>query len=66
MLHTSFGIYYKGTGKHFVNLKCTLFKGSVHIAKNNFDKTNINLITAARYDFVLRAKILDYYQGKAL
>ncbi len=35
------------------------------IAKNNLDRTNINLITA-RYDFVLRAKILDYYQGKAL
>jgi outer membrane protein len=35
------------------------------IAKNNLDKTNINLIIA-KYDFLLRAKILDYYQGKAL
>lgn len=35
------------------------------IAKNNLDKTNTNLITS-KYDFVLRAKILDYYQGKAL
>jgi outer membrane protein len=35
------------------------------IAKNNLDRTNTNLIIA-RYDFVLRAKILDYYQGKAL
>ncbi|MEP6928283.1 MAG: TolC family protein [Ginsengibacter sp.] len=35
------------------------------IAKNNLDKTNINIIIA-RYDFLLRAKILDYYQGKAL
>jgi outer membrane protein len=35
------------------------------IAKNNLDKANINLITA-KYDYVLRAKILDYYQGKAL
>ncbi len=35
------------------------------IAKNNLDKTKINLI-AAKYDYVLRAKILDYYMGKAL
>lgn len=35
------------------------------IAKNNLDRTNTNLITS-KYDFVLRAKILDYYQGKAL
>lgn len=35
------------------------------IAKNNLDKTNINIIIA-KYDFLLRAKILDYYQGKAL
>ena len=35
------------------------------IAKNNLDKTNTNLIIS-KYDFVLRSKILDYYQGKAL
>ncbi|MEO8413105.1 MAG: TolC family protein [Ginsengibacter sp.] len=35
------------------------------IAKNNLDRTNTNLIIS-KYDFVLRAKILDYYQGKAL
>jgi outer membrane protein len=35
------------------------------IAKNNFDRANINLI-AARYDYLLRTKILDYYQGKQL
>jgi len=35
------------------------------IAKNNLDRTNTNLITS-KYDFVLRTKILDYYQGKAL
>ena len=35
------------------------------IAKNNLDRTNINLIIS-KYDFLLRAKILDYYQGKAL
>jgi outer membrane protein len=35
------------------------------IAKNNLDKTNTNLIIS-KYDFVLRAKILDYYQGKTL
>lgn len=35
------------------------------IAKNNLDKTKVNLI-AAKYDYVLRTKILDYYKGKAL
>ena len=35
------------------------------IAKNNLDRANINLISA-RYDFVLRTKILDYYQSKPL
>jgi outer membrane protein len=33
------------------------------IAKNNLDRSNINLIIA-RYDYVLRTKILDYYQNK--
>ena len=35
------------------------------IAKNNLDRANINLISA-RYDFVLRKKVLDYYQSAAL
>jgi outer membrane protein len=35
------------------------------IAKNNLDRANINLITA-RYDFLLRTKVLDYYQAKPL
>jgi outer membrane protein len=35
------------------------------IAKSNLDRANINLI-AAKYDFVLRKKILDYYQNAAL
>jgi outer membrane protein len=35
------------------------------VAKNNVDRANINLITT-RYDFVLRTKILDYYQSKPL
>lgn len=35
------------------------------IAKNNLDRANINLIIA-RYDYVLRTKILDYYQAKQL
>ncbi|MEX6685955.1 TolC family protein [Danxiaibacter flavus] len=35
------------------------------VAKNNFDRSNVNLIVA-RYDFVLRTKILDYYQGRPL
>ena len=34
-------------------------------AKNNLDRANINLINA-KYDFELRTKVLDYYQGKAL
>lgn len=34
-------------------------------AKNNLDGTNINLITE-RYNYILRVKILDYYQGKQL
>ncbi|MBC7915682.1 MAG: TolC family protein [Pyrinomonadaceae bacterium] len=33
------------------------------IAKNNLDRANINLINA-RYEFVLRARIIDYYRGK--
>jgi outer membrane protein len=35
------------------------------IAKNNLDRANVNLIIA-RYDYVLRTKILDYYQAKPL
>ncbi len=35
------------------------------VAKNNLDRANNNLIIA-RYEYVLRAKILDYYQGKPL
>jgi outer membrane protein len=34
-------------------------------AKNNFDRVSINLIIA-KYDYVLRTKVLDYYQGKQL
>lgn len=34
-------------------------------AKNNLDRTNVNVITA-KYDYILRTKILDYYQGKQL
>ena len=33
--------------------------------KNNLDRANTNLIIA-KYDYVLRTKILDYYQGKQL
>ena len=31
-------------------------------AKNNLDRANLNLINA-KYDYVLRTKILDYYKG---
>jgi len=35
------------------------------ITKNSLDRANTNLIIA-KYDYVLRTKILDYYQGKQL
>ncbi|MES2006195.1 MAG: TolC family protein [Bacteroidota bacterium] len=35
------------------------------IAKNNVDRTNANYI-AAKYDYLLRIKVLDFYQGKQL
>jgi len=35
------------------------------IAKNNLDRANSNLIIA-RYDYLLRTKILDYYRGRPL
>ena len=34
-------------------------------AKNNLDQASVNLVNA-KYDFVLRTKVLDYYQGKPL
>jgi outer membrane protein len=33
------------------------------IVKRSVDNANINLI-AARYDYILRTKILDFYQGR--
>jgi outer membrane protein len=33
------------------------------IVKNNLDRANINL-TVARYEYLLRTKVLDFYQGK--
>lgn len=35
------------------------------VAKNNLDRANINLVSA-RYDYVLRTRVLDYYQSKPL
>lgn len=35
------------------------------IAKNNVDRTNANFV-AAKYDYLLRSKVLDFYQGKPL
>ncbi len=35
------------------------------LAKNNVDRANANFI-AAKYDYILRMKLLDFYQGKAL
>jgi outer membrane protein len=33
------------------------------IAKNNYDRANTNL-SASKYNFIFRTKILDYYQGR--
>ena len=33
------------------------------IAKNNYDRANINLI-AAKYDYILRTKVLDFFQSR--
>lgn len=33
------------------------------IVKNNLDRASINL-TSARYDYLLRTRVLDFYQGK--
>ena len=35
------------------------------VVKNSLDRANLSLITA-KYDYVLRTKILDFYQGKQL
>ncbi|SKB31351.1 TolC family protein [Daejeonella lutea] len=35
------------------------------VSKNNLDRANQNLATN-RYDFILRKKVLDFYQGKTL
>ncbi len=35
------------------------------IAKNNFESAKGNLV-AAKYDYMLRTKVLDFYQGKSL
>ncbi|HSU29197.1 MAG TPA: TolC family protein, partial [Chitinophagaceae bacterium] len=35
------------------------------IAKNNLDRASLAVISA-KYDYILRMKILDYYQGKLL
>lgn len=35
------------------------------LAKNNVDSTHANFV-AAKYDYLLRAKVLDFYQGKQL
>ncbi len=35
------------------------------LAKNNVDRANASFI-AAKYDYLLRTKILDFYQGKSL
>lgn len=35
------------------------------VAKNNLDRSNINYIIA-KYEYIIRTKVLDYYQGKSL
>jgi outer membrane protein len=34
-------------------------------AKNNLDRANINLIIA-KYEYVFRTRVLDFYQGKSI
>ena len=34
------------------------------IVKNNLDRANINF-TTARYDYLLRTRVLDFYQGRS-
>ncbi len=53
---------------HAADLRFTEGVGTVVdylIAKNNLDRSRTNLIVG-RYDYLLRTKILDYYQGKPL
>jgi outer membrane protein len=38
---------------------------SYNLQKTNLDKSKLSLIQA-KYDFVFRTKILDFYQGKSL
>ena len=38
---------------------------SYNLQKTNLDKAKLSLVQA-KYDFVFRTKILDYYQGKSL
>ena len=35
------------------------------IAKNNLDRVQLNLVVA-KYNFMLRTKLLDFYQNRAL
>ena len=35
------------------------------IAKNNLDRVQLNLVVA-KYNYLLRTKLLDFYQNKAL
>jgi len=35
------------------------------IAKNNYDRATINLI-AAKYDYILRTKVLDFFQSRSI
>ncbi len=35
------------------------------LAKNNMDRANANFVSA-KYDYLLRSKVLDFYQGKSL
>jgi outer membrane protein len=38
---------------------------SYNLQKTNLDKAKLSLVQA-RYDYVFRTKVLDYYQGKNL
>jgi outer membrane protein len=51
---------------HAADVRFTAGVGTVidyTIAKNNLDRSELNLINA-KYDVIIRSKVLDYYQGK--
>ncbi len=58
----------KAYGESFRTAEIRFNAGAINsvdyvIAKNNFDRANTNL-NSAKYNYIFRTKILEYYQGK--